>query len=74
MCMNVTATVEVNVRQVFSLPVFVLTVNRINIKYAVTLNFGDLNARVSDVTSTFSLSNLLMKPNVGVSLNTITCC
>ena len=40
--MNVTATVEVNVRQVDRLLVFILTVN--SIRDAMTFNFGDLNA------------------------------
>ena len=40
--MNVTATVEVNVKQVDRLLVFILTVN--SIRDAMTLNFGDLNA------------------------------
>ena len=48
--MNVTATVEVNVRQVFSLPVFILTIS--TNKGARTLNSGDLNARARDPSAT----------------------
>ena len=47
-CMNVTATFEVKVRQVSSLLVFILTVN--NFRDAMIFNFGDLdlNARARD--------------------------
>ena len=43
--MNGTATDEINVRQVFSLPVFS------RIRDAMPLNFGDLNPRASDPTA-----------------------
>ena len=48
--MNVTATVEVSVRQAWSLPVFILTVN--SIRDAMTLNFGDLNTGARDPIAT----------------------
>ena len=61
--MNVTANVEVNVRQVYSIIVFILRVN--SMRDAMTLNFGDLNSRARDPTATFGLI-VLMRPIVGV--------
>ena len=63
--MNVTATVEVTVRQVFSLPEYILTVN--SMRDAMKLNFGELSARTRHPTATFGLINPLMRPMVGVS-------
>ena len=65
-----TVTVEVNVRQVLAyLYVFIFTVN--NIRDAMILSFGDLNARARDPTATSGVINLLMRPMVGVSPKTI---
>ena len=64
--MNVTAAVERNIKQVFSLLVFLLAVNRI--RDAVILNLGDLNARAINPTATSGLTNLLMRPIVGFLL------
>ena len=64
-CMNVTATVEVNVRQVFSLLVFILAVN--SIRDAMTLKFGDLNARARDPTATSGLITPVDEANGRVS-------
>ena len=64
--MNVTAIVEVSVRQVFSLPVFILTEN--SIRDTMSFNFGHLNARAKDPTTTSGLINLLMRPMVGFLL------
>ena len=63
--MNVTATVVVNVKQVFSLPVLIFN-SKCDIWDAMTLNFGDLIVRARDPTATSGLTNLLMKPMVGV--------
>ena len=63
--MNVKATVEVNVRQVFSLLVFILAVN--SIRDAMTLNFGDLNARARDPAATSGLIKPVDEANGRVS-------
>ena len=55
---------KISVRQVFSLLAFILTVS--STKDAMTLKFGDLNAGASDPTATPGLTNLLMRPMVGV--------
>ena len=51
--MNVTAAVEVSVRQVFGLPVFIISKN--SFRHAITLNSGDLDACARDPTATSGL-------------------
>ena len=68
--MNITATVEVNVWAVLSLPALVLTVT--GLWLPCVFEFGDLNAHARGTTATCGLIHVLVRPVVGVSPKAIT--